>query len=91
VRIIIRSWFGNVVLAFLGVVYFVSASATLLYYLLTNWGANGLTDLILQAGLLAAALAGALFVLIAVGNLRLMRRDEPSRSHSHQAAAASRA
>ena len=90
-RIIIRSRFGNVVLGFLGVLYFVSAGGTLVYYAATNWGANGLTDLILQAGLLAAVVVGVLFVLIAADNLGLLRRGAASRSRSHQTPAASRA
>jgi hypothetical protein len=70
VRVRIRSRYGNIVLGFLGVVYFLAAGATLVYYVAKNWGANGLTDFVLQAALLGAAGLGALFVLIALANLK---------------------
>ena len=50
VRIPIRSRFGNAVLGVLGVLYFVAATATLAYYIATNWGANGMVDRLLQFG-----------------------------------------
>jgi hypothetical protein len=37
-----------VVLGLLGVVYVVSAAATLVYYMVSNWGAMGLMDYVLQ-------------------------------------------
>jgi hypothetical protein len=86
VRVIVRSRFGNRVLAFLGAVYFVSAFATLVYYVVTNWGANRLTDLVLQAALLGAAIAGVFFVLIAIDNLKT--RHQASRRLGSGASAA---
>lgn len=82
VRVIIRSRFGNAVLAFLGVVYFLSATGTLVYYVVSNWGANHLTDLVLQAALLAAAAAGVFFVLTGIENLKGRRRDSVGAAHS---------
>lgn len=88
-RVIIRSRLGNRVLAFLGVVYFVSAFATLVYYVVTNWGANHLPDLVLQAALLSAAIAGVFFVLIAIDNLKpARRRSQASRGLGSRAGAA---
>ena len=69
-RVIIRSRVGNGILAFLGIVYFVSATATLVYYIVSNWGANGLTDYVLQFALLCAAVGGVLFFAIGYGNLK---------------------
>jgi len=69
-RVVIRSRIGNGVLAFLGVVYFVAGTATLVYYIVSNWGANGLTDYVLQFALLCAAAGGVLFFMIGFGNLR---------------------
>lgn len=74
-RVPIRSRVGNAVLGVLGGVYVVSASATLVYYLISNWGANSLIDRVLQLGLLGAAIAGVVFVLIALQNLRVNARD----------------
>ena len=68
-RVVIRSRIGNTTLALLGLLYVVSASATLIYYIVTNWGANHITDLILQAALVAAAIGGVFFVLIGFANL----------------------
>ena len=81
-RVVIRSRVGNAVLAILGVVYFVSATATFLYYVVTNWGANGLTDYVLQAALIAAAAGGVFFALIALQNLRPRRPGSAERSRS---------
>ena len=79
-RVPIRSRFGNGVLGFLGVVYFISAIATLIYYLVTNWGAMGLTDYVLQMGLIASAIGGLFFILIAKQNLMPSRGAAKSRS-----------
>ena len=81
-RVVIRSRIGNTTLALLGLLYVVSASATLTYYIVTNWGANHMTDFVLQAALVAAAIGGVFFVLIAAENLKLRRRDSVERSHS---------
>jgi hypothetical protein len=70
VQVVVRSRIGSLVLAVLGLVYFVSAVATLGYYIFENWGANGLTDYALQAALLAAATGGVLFFRIGSDNLK---------------------
>jgi hypothetical protein len=70
-RVPIRSRLGNVVLGFLGALYFFSALGTLVYYVMTTWGASSMIDYILQLGLFASALVGAFFVVIAAQNLGL--------------------
>ncbi len=88
----IRSRFANAILGVLGVVYFLSASATLIYYVVSNWGANSLIDRALQGALLGAAIAGLLFVAVAAGNLGFTRRPpSPTKSPTspeHRTAAA---
>ena len=81
-RVVIRSRVGNAILAAVGVVYFFSAIATLGYYLVTNWGANGLTDYVLQLALFCAAIGGVFFVLIAADNLKWRRSVSAQRSRS---------
>ncbi len=89
VRVPIRSRLGNGVLGFLGVVYFVSATATLIYYLVSSLGAMCLTDYALQFALVASALGGLFFIAIAVQNLTPPRVDATSRStRDHQTTAA---
>ena len=86
-RVPIRSRWGNGVLGFLGIVYFVSAIALLVGYIASTWGAASLTDIVLQFGLIVTAIGGLLFILIAVQNLR----SAPARSRSprdHQTTAA---
>jgi hypothetical protein len=90
-RVVIRSRIGNTVLAILGVIYFLSAIATFVYYVATNWGANDLTDYVLQAALIAAAVGGVFFVRIAGHNLKLRRPGSAEQSRSsrdHRTAAA---
>jgi len=74
-RVPIRSRVGNAVLGVLGVLYCVSASATLVYYLITNWGGNSLVDRVLQIGLGGAALGGLAFLWIAWQNLKFREPD----------------
>ncbi len=91
-RIPIRSRFGNVVLGVLGALYLVSATVTLVYYLVTTWGAAGLLDRLLQFSLLGSALAGVFFMVVALDNLGflpLLRSSGKSRSSpDHRTAAA---
>ena len=86
VRVPIRSRVGNSILGLLGAVYAVSASATLVYYVVTNWGANGLLDYLLQLALLAAAIGGVLFMAVAAENVNL-RQKSRSAPDRHAAAA----
>ena len=87
-RVPIRSRFGNGVLGFLGVVYFVAAAGTLLYYIVTTWDAMTLTDNILQMGLLVAAIGGLLFILIAMQNLGLRDAARSRSARDRQATVA---
>lgn len=75
-RLVIRSRVGNAVLAVLGAIYFVSASVTLVFYVVQNWGANGLTDYVLQGALVAAAIGGVFFFRIGTGNLKPARKAD---------------
>lgn len=87
----IRSRSGNVALGVLGAIYFLSAVSTLLWYVITSWGATGLVDHILQLALIGSALAGAVFLVIAADNLKLsqrLRRRPSDGSPTRQRAAA---
>lgn len=92
-RVSIRSRIGNVVLGVLGLVYFLAASVTLAYYVISNWGANSLVDLILQGALFVAAVVSLFFIFIAVDNLRReagsAQRSPTAREHRTTAAAES--
>ena len=79
-RIEIRSRSGNVALGVIGAIYSISAIATLLYYLVTSWGAAALLDFLLQLTLAASALGGAFFLASAAGNLGVTFRH--GRRHS---------
>jgi len=91
-RIPIRSRLGNAVLGVVGALYLVSATVTLVYYLVTTWGAASLLDRLLQVALLGSALAGVFFIVVALDNLgllHLLRSTENSRSsRDHRTAAA---
>lgn len=73
-RVPIQSRLGNIVLGVLGVVYFLSAGATLIFYVTSNWGANSLVDLVFQGALFVAAVVSLFFMAIAADNLGLRRR-----------------
>ncbi len=68
-RIEIRSRPGNVALAVVGAIYLICAVATLLFYVVTTWGASALTDRVLQLTLAFSAAAGAFFLATGTGNL----------------------
>jgi hypothetical protein len=87
-RVPIRSRLGNGVLGFLGVVYFVSAIATLIYYVVSTWGAMGLTDYALQLALIASAFGGLFFIAIAAQNLRSGAPHGSEKTRSSQTAPA---
>lgn len=84
-RIAIQSRVGNVVLGVLGALYFVSAIATLVYYIASSWGAMGLTDYVLQLALIASAIGGLLFMAIAGDNLGLIRSRPAAAEKSRSA------
>lgn len=73
-RVIVRSRVGNFALGVLGVLYFFASSATLAYYIISNWGANGLFDFVLQGALFVGVVVSVFFVGIAVQNLEVRRR-----------------
>jgi hypothetical protein len=79
-RVPIQSRLGNYVVGFLGAIYFVSATATLIYYVVTSWGAAGLVDRVLQLALLGSAIGGVIFMRIARENLRRPPAAEKSPS-----------
>ena len=68
-RIEIRSRSGNVALAVIGAIYLIIAVATLMFYLVTSWGASALTDRVLQLALAGSALVGAFFLATGASNL----------------------
>ncbi len=76
----IRSRSGNVALGVIGAVYFICGIGTLLFYLVTSWGAAAMVDHLLQLTLAGSALAGAFFLATAAGNLGVGFR--PRRRHS---------
>jgi apolipoprotein N-acyltransferase len=89
-RVPIHSRVGNAGLAVLGVVYFVAATATLIYYIATSWGAMGLIDYALQLALVASAIGGLFFLAIAAQNLGFTRSraERPRSSPDHRTAPA---
>ena len=88
-RVPIRSRLGNALLGFLGIIYVLSASITLIYYVASTWGAMGLTDYALQLALIASVVGGGFFIAIAKQNLKPSRGAEKSRSApGHQTAPA---
>jgi len=78
----IRSRLGNGVLGVLGAVYFLSATAIFVYYVVTTWGAAGMIDRLLQFALIACAIGGLLFIGIAADNLGLRQRRDSVKSRS---------
>jgi Na+/melibiose symporter-like transporter len=89
-HVAIRSRVGNIVLGLLGALYTVSASATLVYYIVSNWGANGLLDYLLQLALLAAAIGGVLFMAVAADNLKLWPAERSRSAPERRNAVAAR-
>ena len=88
-RVVIHSRSGRAVLSALGLLYFAASAAVLVYYVTSNWGANGLTDYALQLGLIATALGGVFLVLIGTDNFRAWRSGAKSRpTTEHRKAAA---
>ena len=79
-RIQFRSRSGNVALAVIGAIYFICGIGTLLFYLVTSWGASAMIDRLLQLTLAGSALAGAFFLTTAAGNLGVGIRSR--RRHS---------
>ena len=68
--VVIRSRIGNVALAFAGLFFSLSGSALLVWYVITNWGANGLIDYLLQFALVMTLVVGLGFIRIGLANLK---------------------
>jgi zinc transporter ZupT len=68
-RLPVRSRSGNIVLAFVGSLYAVSALAILVWFVFEVWKAADPSDLVLQFALAAAAACGLWIVLRALQNL----------------------
>lgn len=68
-QVTIRSRSGNMALALLGLVYFLAALVTLLFFVVTSWSGASMVDRVLQLALAGSAFAGALFLHIGAQNL----------------------
>ena len=79
-RIEVRSRRGNAVLGVLGVLYLVSAVVLFVYDLVQTWGAASILDRLVQVALIASAIAGAYFMLIALRHFGLL----PAARHEAQ-------
>ena len=64
IEVVIRSRIGNAVLLVAGLIYSISGMTLLIYYVVSNWGANGLADYLLQLALALAVVGGAIFFRI---------------------------
>lgn len=70
-RLMVRSRRGNLVLAFLGFVYTVSATAVLAWFVIDVWRAAVAIDRLMQMALIVAGGCGIWFVVGAMENLGL--------------------
>lgn len=84
-RAFVRSRNGNLVLAVVGTVYVVASLAVLVWFTVDVWEAAGMTDRVIQLGLVAAGLCGYWFLRSALANLGVRFGDR----HRHSAAAVS--
>jgi len=69
-RVLVRSRSGNLILAFVGGMYALSAIAVLGWFVVDVWQAVRVADFLLQVALVASAACGVWFVSIALTNLR---------------------
>ncbi len=69
VRLLVRSRSGNLVLAVLGFIYTVSATAVLAWFVIDVWRAAVTVDRLMQFALIAAGACGVWFVVNALENL----------------------
>jgi hypothetical protein len=76
-RVPVQSKSGNVLVGILGVIYAVSSLVVLVLFVRDAWGSAGLTDRALQVWLLVSAISGVWFIVCAMENLGLTRRDLP--------------
>jgi cell division protein FtsW (lipid II flippase) len=70
-RLMVRSRRGNLVLASLGFVYTVSATAVLAWFVIDVWRAAVAIDRLMQMALIIAGACGIWFVVTAMENLGL--------------------
>ena len=73
-RVLVRSRSGNLILAFVGGVYALSAVAVLAWFVVDVWQAARIADFVLQVALVASAACGVWFISIALANLRMRHR-----------------
>jgi uncharacterized membrane protein len=83
-RVLVRSRSGNLILAFVGGVYALSAIAVLAWFVIDVWQAAVIADVILQVALVASAACGVWFVSIALANLRQRTRDTSKPASIHR-------
>lgn len=68
-RVLVRSRYGNVVLAVIGAAYALASLAVLVWLVLDVWQASTLFDYVIQLALLASAACGLWFLVNATENL----------------------
>lgn len=69
-RLLVRSHYGNVLLAVIGALYALGSLAVLAWFVADVWNAAGFVDRLVQIALLASAVCGAWFISIAWESLR---------------------
>ena len=79
-QVLVRSRNGNLILAFVGGVYALSAAAVLAWFVADVWQAARIADFILQVALVASAACGIWFISIALANLRGGQRGSKAAS-----------
>jgi hypothetical protein len=89
-RIEVRSRPGNAVLGVLGVFYLIFAAALFAYDLVQTWGAASTMDRVVQAALIVSAIAGVMFIVIALRNFGLLRASHHAAQLHREGAAAAR-
>lgn len=66
----VRSRAGNWVIAVLGTIYALCATALLIDYVVSTWNGRGLIDYVFQLALVGCIFGGLLFLRISVDNLK---------------------
>jgi hypothetical protein len=75
-RLSVRSRSGNIVLAFVGSIYAVSALSILAWFVLESWSAADMSDRVLQLALAGAVACGTWLALSAMKNLGPPREQQ---------------
>lgn len=68
-RVLVRSRYGNIVLAVIGAAYAMASLVVLVWLVVDVWQASTLFDYVIQLALLASAACGLWFLLNALENL----------------------